>query len=68
MARIDFHRLTQRAGEGLEEGFGDVVRLITVLELEVQITTERIGEALEELADERDVEVLHHVVGDLDDC
>jgi hypothetical protein len=59
LARIDGERRTQRAGEGLEQGFQNVVGILPVAYFHVQVAQSSRGEAREKLARQLGIEAAH---------
>ncbi len=59
-ARIRRDRHAQRLGEGLEHGLGLMVRVVAAQVVDVQRRQRVIGEALEELVRQVDVEGADH--------
>eukprot|EP00456_Euglypha_rotunda_P071984 TRINITY_DN64953_c0_g1_i1.p2 TRINITY_DN64953_c0_g1~~TRINITY_DN64953_c0_g1_i1.p2 ORF type:complete len:120 (-),score=23.91 TRINITY_DN64953_c0_g1_i1:10-369(-) len=53
LARVDLHRLPQRAGQALERAFDDMVIVAAIKQLDMQRDARRLREAVEEM--------LHHL-------
>ena len=60
--RIALAGEVDRLGESLEEGFDDVMRFVTVKQLQMEITAGFIGEGLEEFARQPEPERARHVL------
>ena len=59
-ARIDGRSDIEGPREALKNGFGYVVRLFAIFEVDVQIAASVVGKSLEKLFNQTDAEVAHH--------